>query len=348
MRLLPFALLVLAIACGDVVPPDGGGNVVPALPLGGSYQLTPIDSPDVVVGISSVVDISSRPVALTNAGEVIGAYQTATGTGRFKWSNGKLTLNAAPSGFQLIAVNRRGDIVGDLGAGRPIVWLAEDAMPTRLFSSDTAVVALGISDRREVLLAPSKQYFPGASIWLDGTVKSLGLSVPVTPHFITDSGLVWVTSRGTLIDTSWFTPSPFGPTTPFHPACPATPARSFSAVGDRKLFSTVAYRSVSYDYVDNGHSCRNLTFSVSEFHLATFLKNGFFGGYGGTNPKQYPAISNGLELINIYQLLDVFPDVWGLNGAIAMNDSGVILVSAKKMKGYGIGKPGLVLLVPRK
>lgn len=355
LRWVGAVLLSAAVGACDSPGEPGGSIPAPPVPKKGGYSVVAIDSADMTfAGLSGFPSPFLFAATLTDKGEVLGVMSGGGATYRYRWTNGSFRLSPAAGALQLKAGNSRGDLVGTNGPSRPIVWYLDDPGPTPLFPFDTAVAAIDINDWGEILLSPAKEYRPGASVWLNGTSKPVDAAMPLAPGFLTDSGLVWVTSRGTLVDSSWFAPSPFRRSATFHPACPATPARQVIG-GERRslrLLSFITFSDTTHYYIDDGVTCRNISVTGAPFRPDRLIEEGYAAGTvylpnaTGEYRVPWPGISNGVEAVALRDLPAALSE-WSLDTALSMNSSGTILVFARKMSGYGQGKSAYVLLVPR-
>jgi hypothetical protein len=305
----------------------------------------PIDSPDVTLG---QFGSAGYLAGLTDDGQVFGRFASNGATGLFRWKAG--TFRMYPSAmFTATAFNERGDLVGSVGTKRPVVWYATDDAPTRIFAVDTAVTAVDVNERGEVLLSPTLEYRPGASIWRNGESTPVGPGTPLAASALTDSGLVWVTSRDVLVDSAWFATSAFRPGATFKPACMDHPGRAVISVDRRspRLLSRLTYVDTVLYFMDDGASCRNLSATMPGFTPAALLERGYIRGTideGDLFPME--AVSNGRDAVRLSDLLFARPAEWSVDAIIAMNASGTILVRARKISGYGQGKIGVALLRP--
>lgn len=351
-RLLALSVAAFALqsAC-DASGPSTGSSGGVAVPEAASYDVIAIDSVDVVlhgVGVSA-----SRIVA--------GLIQPKSFPYKsgFRWKNGVLQT-VAPSlpqqgGVTIAGINESGDIVGNTDPKRPFIWRAADAAPTRLFPFDTAVTALGINSRGEVLLYPTLEFSPGASIWYQGEVRRFPTSAPMRPRWLTDAGYVIGDARGSLSESVRFLASPFfappeGWTRSAHCA-----GRAMLADRAGRLLSTATRRDSAglflTDYFVDDGACRLASKVFPGLTVEGFTREGLYWGVrDGPYAEHRDVVGYGGAFV-LVQSLPAVPlanrgwDPWKI---VAASDSGLLLASGVKTSGYGVGKPALMLLVKRR
>jgi hypothetical protein len=342
-------LLVALMACdGESLAPVPGSGAVPILPAAGSYEVVVIDSAGATL----------TGVGLTPAGEVFGTVSPPIGglpSTIFRWKAGVITPITSPNTpLTITRMNDAGDLIGDLGALRPIVWWAGASSPTRLFPADTAIAAVDINNDGEILLYPKQEYSPGASVWRNGEVRPVVAGTPAEPLFGLDDGVIAVRSRGGLTDSSWFVSSPFHQGSPRNlgATCPGR-GGSLVAAADRSGSRALLQRTVgdsSRSFVADDRVCRDASSMVPGFTITGFGGGGWLTARND-DPNQYAivanghiALSNGIDAITLRALIEpVIPEGRSMDFIIDVNAAGWILVRATSTG----AKRGLLLLKPR-
>jgi hypothetical protein len=348
-RLLSAFAAVVAIACSDAPTDPEGPAKLP------SWTLVPVDSPYVNI----------FAIGITPAGEVIGQFVLGgTKVGIFRWKDGVFRVGRM-DGVDLLAkaINDSGDVVGitgefiPFGAGgqwvvgkRPFIWRAGEASPTRLMSTDTALTPIDINNHRDVLLT-SAEFYPGAGVLRGSELRAINPPVPISPLRLTDADVIIGQVRGSMKEEWVRVASPFrqGDVARTSGKCPWGHATTAGYIDRRgTVFSTVMRDGkIVYQVIDDGISCRSAELFPGVMIYAMNEAGWAWGFTTGSSSKYVLGRDGTFIPVRWFIGLPRADTDWEYHSILGISADGKVLMTATKVQGFGLSKPGNVMAVPK-